>query len=405
MQESLKDTIFGLEDKYKHLLHLTANENTLSPLARRALNSELSDRYSMSNHNNLDVATFGRNAAYKSLFELDDLYDQATAAVNKMLSAEYSSLYCLTGAHAMACVLLSITQPGDTVMTVPSNQGGHFCTTGILELTGRKHVETVYDPNSFTFDVRAMAERCKQENVKVIYLDTSVYLKPHPIKELRAHLGNDVVIVYDASHTLGLIMGGAFQDPLAEGADIISANTHKTFPGPHKAIIAFKNKKLGVEVEKTILKNFVSSTQTNSLLSLIVTIFEMKEFGEQYAKQTIKNSNELARCLVGLGLDVRRSDAESFTHNHQVHLFSPFDRVTTVQSFLKNNVSLGTSGALGDRLFIRLGTQEITRRGFKEADMHQIAKITQAVFAGRDARKEVGQLLGSHQTVEYGYTQ
>ena len=289
-------------------------------------------------------------------------------------------------------------------MTVPSNQGGHFCTTGILELTGRKHVDTIYDPTRLTFDVQAMAEKCKRENVKVIYLDTSVYLKPHPIKELRAHLGDDVIIVYDASHTLGLIMGGAFQDPLAEGADIISANTHKTFPGPHKAILAFKNKELGVEVEKTILKNFVSSTQTNSLLSLIVTIFEMKEFGKQYAKQIVNNSNELASYLADAGLDVRRADAKLFTHNHQVHLFSPFDRVATVQTFLKNNVSLGTSGALGDRLFIRIGTQEITRRGFKETDMRTLATIIKGILAGKDMREEVAQLQSKHQAIEYGYS-
>ncbi len=404
MQDKLKSRIQALEDKYDNLLHLTANENIISPLAKRALNSTLSNRYSMTNNNGSSVATFGRNAAYKSLLEVDDLYAEATAALNQILHAEYSTLRCLTGAHAMACVLLTTTQPGDTVMTVPSKQGGHFCTTGILDLTGRKHVETVYDPDSLTFDAKKTAKVCKQNNVRVIYLDTSVYLKPHPIKELRELVGPDVLIVYDASHTVGLMMGGQFQSPLQEGADIISANSHKTLPGPHKAVVAFKDRDLGERFEKEILKSFVSSTHTNSLLSLIVTIFEMQEFGRDYAQQVIKNAQALGEYLAAEGLEVRRADADHITYNHQVHLYSPLGRTETVEAFLASNISLGTSGALGDRLFIRLGTQEITRRGYKELDIQHIAQIIAAVLSGKDAAQNVKQLLTSHTKILYGYS-
>ena len=405
MDREIGNLIVNIENIYGNLLHLTANENILSPLAQRALTSSLSVRYSMTNNNGSSVAVFGRNAAYKSLVELDDIYCRATETVNRMLGAEYSTLRCLTGAHAMMCVLLSITKPGDIVMPVPSNAGGHFCTNGILEITGRRHVDAIYDYDALTFDCEAIAETCKVQNVKVIYLDTSVYLKPHPIHRLRELVGDEVKIVYDASHTLGLIMGGEFQDPLSEGADIISANTHKTFPGPHKAIVAFKNKALGQMVENQILKSFVSSTQTNVLLSLIVAIFEMEEFGKEYSRQVIANANLLARELQTLGVEVRKASDEQFTYTHQIHVYSSLSRNETVGRFLKNGVSLGTSGALGDRLFIRIGVQEITRLGYSSDDIVALAKIIANILnEDKDVSADVALLVNSHKNnIEYGY--
>jgi glycine/serine hydroxymethyltransferase len=198
-------------------------------------------------------------------------------------------------------------------------------------------------------------------------------------------------------------MGGEFQSPLEEGADIISANSHKTFPGPHKAIVAFNDEALGKQVEATILKNFVSSTQTNVLLSLIVTIFEMQEFGSAYAKAIILNANTLGKTLEECGLHVRHADADTYTHTHQLHVFTPFNREETVRRFLTNNISLGTSGALGTKLFIRLGVQEITRRGYDEADVVKLGKLMADVFKGKNAQKGIAGLLAAHPSVKYGY--
>lgn len=106
-------------------------------------------------------------------------------------------------------------------------------------------------------------------------------MKPHPIRELRKALGPDVIIVYDASHTLGLIMAGKFQSPLEEGADIISANTHKTLPGPHKGLIAFKDRELGEKANALITANLYSTVHTNSLLALAISIIEADKFGKK----------------------------------------------------------------------------------------------------------------------------
>lgn len=401
MNKYLK-TITMIEKKYRNMLHLSANENVLSPLAERMLQSSLHNRYYMGSGED-GVAMFGRNAAFKGMPELDDILDEARIKAQKMLHAGYVSFSCLSGIHAMMSGLLSLTEPGDLIMSVPSNQGGHFCTKGIIEKTGRKHIYTEYNREKLTFDVEKIVKICKEFNVRAIYFDVSVYLNPHPIKELRKALGRDTLIFYDASHTLGLIMGGMFQSPLEEGADVICSNTHKTFPGPHKGIIAFKDPDLGKKVDHFITHNLVSTVQTNGLLSLAITFIEFDKWGKAYAKQIIKNANALAEFLLEGGLEVRMADSDQYSKNHQVHVFLSVNRKEALELFLKNNISINTSGALGDRLFMRIGLQEVTRRGMKEKDMKVLAKFIVAVLQRKNVAKDVVKFNNNFSGVEYGF--
>jgi glycine/serine hydroxymethyltransferase len=348
------------------------------------------------------VVTHG-NFAAKGMPEIRNLINEACEKANKMLGAEFTILNCLSGVHGMICGILSTTKPGDTVMTVNSHHGGHFATKPILELTGRKQVYAEYDFNSLTFDVEKTAEIFKKFNCKALYLDVSVYLNPHPIRKLREALGNDAVIIYDASHTLGLIMGKEFQSPIKEGADVICANTHKTLPGPHRGMIAFRNKSFGETANAIISSSLYSTVHTNSLLALAVTIIEMYQFGKDYAKQIVKNSNALGNALVNLGFDVRKADQKVFSKNHQVHLYTTFGNRDIVRKFLDNNISINTSKALGEQLFIRIGTQEITRRGMKEPDMKTIAKFIKEVIQNENIKDKVIKFNDQFRKVHYCY--
>ncbi|MEI6528587.1 MAG: DegT/DnrJ/EryC1/StrS family aminotransferase [bacterium] len=401
MNKYLKKVV-EVETKYKNMLHLGANENVLSPLAERMFQSSLHNRYYMG-PGEKGVATFGRNAAFKGMPEIERILDEAHRKAEQMLHAGYVSFSCLSGAHAMISSLLSLTQPGDTIMSVPSNQGGHFCTKGIIERTGRKHVFTEYDRKKLTFDVEKIAKICKDFNVKAIYLDVSVYLNPHPIRELRKAVGPDIFIFYDASHTLGLIMGGVFQSPLEEGANVICANTHKTFPGPHRGLIAFKDGDLGRKTDHFITHNFVSTIQTNSLLSLAVTVLEFNKWGKKYAVQVVKNANVLAKWLTEAGLRVRNVADRVYTKNHQIHVYIDIPREEAIELFLRNNISVNTSGALGDKLFLRIGLQEITKRGMKEKDMKSLADFIIKILKGENVLRGVNSFSRKFQKVDYGF--
>ncbi len=393
-------TLQDIESYNDRMVNLTANQNILSPLAMRFYRSPMGLRYDFgrgiggvmtaNNFGDFSAITYPR---------LHDILDRAKAKAKKMLAAEDVNLECLSGAHAMLCALLGSTRPGDTVMSVREEDGGHFCTKHIAESIGRKHVYAAYDISRLTLDVAKTVYLARRKKARIVYLDTSVLLQPHPLRQLRNGLPHDVLLIYDASHTLGLIMGGEFQSPLREGADVIVANTHKTFPGPHKGILAFRDKSLATEMD-SIVRNTYSTVHTNSLMALAITVLEMDMYGRGYARQIVRNSQALGSALAKNGLHVRSINGV-YSHNHQVHLLVDAEGSSIVRRFAQNGLSISTSNALGGRTFIRLGTQEATKRGMKEADMNLLGVLIQRILDGKDVSKDAAQLAKKYSTARF----
>jgi glycine/serine hydroxymethyltransferase len=385
-------------------IHLTANENVISNTARKFLATSISDRYYFGGGDDNSVVAMGDflGLGFKSVEELVHI---ATEAAKEMLSAYSVNLNVLSGVHAMMSAILSVTEPGEMVLTVPKDAGGHFATAGILERVGRKHDYVVYDLENLKFDVEKTAELVRKLDVKAIYLDVSYYLNPHNLKELREAIGNDIIIIYDASHTMGLIMGQQFQAPLIEGANVICANTHKTLPGPHKGMIAFRDKTLADKGNDIIDGCLYSTPHLPHLISLAITILEMKEFGQDYAKQIINNSRSMASKFNELGFEVRKSNNGEYSNNHQFHVFidNMGDSVELYTRLVKNNISSNFDSPLGGRLFIRIGTQELTRRGFKESDVSDLATIVDHALKGMDVKKTVLNLNSRFDKIDFSF--
>ncbi|MEK7595376.1 MAG: hypothetical protein AAB443_02160 [Patescibacteria group bacterium] len=385
-------------------IHLTANENRISNTARMFLASSISNRYYFGGGDANAVVAMGDflGLGFKSVEELIHL---ATEAAKEMLSADAVNLNVLSGVHAMMSAILSVTNPGEMVLTVPKDAGGHFATARILERVGRKHDYVVYDLKNLRFDVEKTSELVKKLDAKAIYLDVSYYLNPHNLKELREAIGNEVIIIYDASHTMGLIMGQQFQAPLLEGANVICANTHKTLPGPHKGMIAFRDKALADKGNAIIDGCLYSTPHMPHLISLAITILEMKEFGQDYAKQIVSNSRSMASKFTELGYEVRKANNGEYSNNHQFHVFidNMGESIELYTRLVKNNISTNFDSPLGGRLFIRIGTQELTRRGFKETDANELAKVVDQALKGLDVRTTVLNLNKKFNKIAYSF--
>ncbi len=384
-------------------LHLTANEAQMSQTARQFLGSKLSERYyakpTYGDMTDLGVFTM------LGLKKTSALVEAAEDAAKDMLGASVVNLSCLSGVHAMMCAILSTTKPGDTVMTVHHNDGGHFATIGILAAVGRKHIYAAYDRLNLQFDVEKTAELFRKSGASAFYMDVSYYLNPHNLKDLRAALGEEAVIIYDASHTMGLIMGQKFQAPLREGANVICANTHKTLPGPQKGMIAFRDKDFGEKANAIIKNSLYSSPHVHHMIALAITILELREFGSEYAQQIIANANAIGQSFTDRGYDVRKANTGRFSENHQAHVFidTKGDRVDLYQKLLRNNISTNFDDPLGDRLYIRLGVQEATRRGMKEKEMEQIASFVDRAFNGESLADEVEGFTKQFSNIFYSF--
>ena len=378
----------------------------MSDTARAFMGSKLADRYYMGAGDDEMVD----NEPFTALGfpGIDALVTAAENAVKEMLGAKEVNLNCLSGVHAMMCAILSTTEPGDTVMTVHHDHGGHFATKGIIDRIGRNHVFTPkYNYDTLTFDAEAIAATFQESGAKAFYMDVSYYLIPHNLREIRAALGDDAIIIYDASHTMGLIMGQSFQAPLKEGANVICANTHKTLPGPQKGMIAFRDSELGQKANDIINGCLYSSPHTASMIALATTILEMKEFGRDYAKQVVDNSNALGEALARRGHALRRANTGHYSENHQVHLFTEKlgDYRELYRRLFANSITVAFDhpDILRGGIFIRLGTQEITRRGMKEVEMETIAGYLDRGFKGESFRQEVETFNNTFRQSRYSF--
>lgn len=402
-----KKLIKGLnfaEQTNSKFLHLTVNENQLSSDANKFLSSKLSERYYFGAGDKDSVIDFG-SYTFRGIKEVEHLVKKAKEELNEMSGAKFSNLNCFSGLHAMMCAILVSTAPNDTVMSIRFEDGGHSATKGIIENLGRKHVFAAFDLNKLDFDFKQTLDIVTKHKVKTIYIDISVHINSLDIKRLRKLLPKDVAVVYDASHSLGLILGGLMESPIRQGADIVCSNTHKTFAGPQGGLILFRDNKLGEKASFIIDTTFVSSINTGRLISLSIAILEYVVYGKKYASTVIKNSRALASSFVKLGYGVRKSKNNSYSDNEQVHVFldKSGSKNEMFKNLLKNYISTNFMYVLGGRLFARIGTQEITRRGFVPKDMKLIAELFDDAIKGRDVKSRVQKISKDHQKIKYSF--
>jgi len=234
---------------------------------------------------------------------------------------------------------------------------------------------------------------------KIAMFGGSVFLFPHPVKELAEFLkGHGMHINYDAAHVAGLIAGGKFQDPLREGTDTMTMSTHKTLFGPQGGLV------LGFEkhaepIKKAMFPGLTSSHHIHHMGAKAVAFAEALEFGKDYAEQTIKNAKVLASELNNLGFKVL-GEKRGYTESHQtvVNVLDYGDGGTIEADLEKANIIVNRQLIPGDlkanRHYmhpggIRLGTSEITRLGMKESEMKEIASLLKKVIVDK---KDAGEI-------------
>lgn len=376
----LKDVLSGVienEEDSKNTLHLTANENKLSRLSTSFMLSDLSQRYHLGTfeeHGVNKVITRG-DFIFRGLPQLYKLEYLASKAAENMFHSKLVDFRPLSGLHATLSLLSTVSTPSDVIYSLPPIAGGHASTQKLINRIGRKSHFISWDMKNCTVDLDEFKKNIKQYPGKIILLDCGDPLYKLPVAEIRLIVGNEVLILYDASHTYGLIAGNQFQSPLCEGSDILFGNTHKTFPGPQKGMINFKNKDFGYMISEKIGSSMLSSQHTHHAIALYITILEMQAFGESYAKQVIANAKYLAKALVEYGLAVFNIKG-NYTDSHMLLLDcgSMHDCDFFCKELHNCNISTNTRYVYGKK-YIRIGVQEVTRLGMKEEEMRLIARF------------------------------
>ncbi len=371
--------LVNLENKWRlhETINLIASENVMSTLALKAYLSDFMFRYA-------EGKPFKRY--YQGTKIVDELEVYTGELLGGLLETEYIELRPISGTIANASVFRVLAEPGDKAVIAPVQAGAHVSHTkfGTLGALGIKHVEMPYDAENMNVDIDGAIKLIEKESPKFAVLGGSVYLFPHPVKEISDAIHSvGGKLVYDAAHVLGLIIGGAWRNPLKHGADAMTASTHKTFPGPQGGLVAFTEKDLYKKVSKTIFPWFLSNHHLHRLAALAVTTIEMIKFGKEYASQTVSNAKHLAEALASEGFNVI-GESLGYTKSHQVLVdVRNLGGGAKVAKLLedaniivnKNLLPWDPPEAVKDPSGIRIGVQEVTRWGMNKDEMYQIAKL------------------------------
>ena len=279
-----------------------------------------------------------------------------------------------------------------------------------------------FDTEEMNIDIDATEKKIQklsEEGKKptLAMLGGSVLPFPHPVKQLAdTFQAHETRICFDAAHVAGLVAGSQFQDPLHEGADAMTASTHKTLPGPQGGLILSKPEH-GEKIKKSTFPGNVSNHHLHHLAGKAVMFAEMLAFGKEYAAQIVKNSQALAAALHERGFQVL-GEKKGFTRSHLlVADITKFGDGKTIEKKLEDaniilNRNLLPYDIKAGRHFeapggIRRGVSEFTRLGMKESEMEEIADLmTRIVVKGEDSRKvatDVADFRRDYQKVHYAF--
>jgi glycine/serine hydroxymethyltransferase len=309
-----------------------------------------------------------------------------------------------------------------TVMNNSLNCGGHLSAQPFGALFNFVEGEPVNFPlskdNPYKIDSAAMLELVDKHRPPLVIFGKSMFLHPEPVKELKAWLDKTPdyrpVVMYDGAHVLG-ILGPFFQDPLVEGADVVTGSTHKTFFGPQRGIVAMgfgadsPLKRLGAEIHARAFPGSTSNHHLGTQLAMLAATLEMNAFKAEYQKQVLANARAFANACANQGIPVEGGEADGYTETHQVVLrVKPFGDGKEIASRLEaSNIITNYQALPDDETFyhpsgIRTGVAEMTRFGMKEADFETLARLTADIIVrDKNAGEEVAAFRSQFLTMGY----
>lgn len=402
--KSIQELALDHQKYRRSCLNLIPSENLLSRAVLSTLANDLAGRYA------------SRPIFYGGTRYAEKIWEQAEILAKEVFGTEHASVAPLSGHLSCMITLSSLSSRGNTVAALAPDSGGYpgFARGMICDALALEIDYLPYDRERRNIDSGKAIEFVRRLKPRVVVLGASLFLFPHPVKEIsdEVHSYNGYV-VYDGSHVLGLIAGGEFQKPLDVGVDVLFGSTHKTFPGPQGGVILCNDKTTFSKIENSIYHRFVDNIHLNRVAALGVALEEMRRYGQDYAKQIIENARQLARSLSERGFPIVHTPG-GHTSSHQVFMeFRPRESYSSLSPDLGETPAVRVREKLEEAFIVvdsgvRLGTAEVTRRGMKNKEMQVIANLIHRVISeGRTEgiRKRVKTLLARHKKVKFSLDQ
>ena len=392
--------------RQRHKLELIASENIVSRAVMEAQGSVLTNKY---------AGGYPGKRYYGGCECVDVVETLAIERAKELFGAGYANVQPHSGAQANMAVFFSLLSPGDTYMGMNLTDGGHLTHGSAVNMSGKYFHVVPYgvDKETECIDYDALEKQAKEVKPKLIVAGASAYARIIDFERLSAIAkAVGAYLMVDMAHIAGLVAGGMHPSPLP-WADVVTTTTHKTLRGPRGGMILTKDAEFGAQFNKAIFPGIQGGPLMHVIAAKAVALEEaLQPAFKEYAAQVVKNAKTLAASLQEKGFRIVSGGTDN--HLMLVDLRSKGVTGKEAQNLLdgvgitanRNTIPFEplspfvTSG-------IRLGSPALTTRGFKEADMEEVAAIIALVLdhatdtaAQEEARKRVDALCEKYPLYE-----
>ena len=398
---------------YRHGLGMIASENIVSPMVQKIVASDLHGRY---------AEGLPGKRYYQGCDDFDTIESIGIDLAQSVFNAPFANIQSTSGTVSNIAALKALAKPGDAITAVSTADGGHIshARMGAVGLRDLNLSTYPWNEDRMEPDIDGACALIRELEPKVALIGQSVFLFPTPLKEI-ADAAHEVgaKVMYDGAHVLGLIAGGMFQDPLREGADVMTGSSHKTFPGPQGGFLLSSSEDLAFQkrLNNAIFPGVCSSYHLHHVAGKVIALAEFEEYGAAYAKDIVTNAKHFASALAAEGFDVL-AESRGYTASHQVltrhgstdsgagakaaKLLEDAGIITNMNMLPGDTKALTPSG-------LRLGVQELTRVGMGPREMEEVARLYARVLIKNEdpqsVKDDVKALKADHQIIRYCFNE
>lgn len=356
-------------------LNLNPATNVMNPRAEEMLSAGLGSRASLGHPG--DKYETGLEA-------IEQIEVMAAELAAEVFGATYAEIRVPSGAIANLYAFMAACEPGDTIIAPPPSIGGHVThhAGGSAGMYRLRTISAPVDADRFTVDVAALRELALEHRPRMITIGASMNLYPHPVAALR-EVADEVgaVLLFDAAHLCGLIAGGAWPNPLEQGAHLMTMSTYKSLGGPPGGLVVTDDPELAQRLDSIAYPGLTANSDAGRAAALAVTLLDWKATGSDYAATMVQSAAELAAGLLERGLPVFEGAAGA-TASHQLALEAGrwgggqrASRILRRANLLTSGIGLPAQAVDGDMNGLRIGTPELARLGMKPRDMDELAAL------------------------------
>jgi glycine hydroxymethyltransferase len=398
---------------YRHGLGMIASENIVSPMVQKIVASDLHGRY---------AEGLPGKRYYQGCDDFDTIESIGIDLAQSVFNAPFANIQSTSGTVSNIAALKALAKPGDAITAVSTADGGHIshARMGAVGLRDLNLSTYPWNEDRMEPDIDGACALIRELEPKVALIGQSVFLFPTPLKEI-ADAAHEVgaKVMYDGAHVLGLIAGGMFQDPLREGADVMTGSSHKTFPGPQGGFLLSSSEDPAFQkrLNNAIFPGVCSSYHLHHVAGKVIALAEFEEYGAAYAKDIVTNAKHFASALAAEGFDVL-AESRGYTASHQVltrhgstdsgagakaaKLLEDAGIITNMNMLPGDTKALTPSG-------LRLGVQELTRVGMGPREMEEVARLYARVLIKNEdpqsVKDDVKALKADHQIIRYCFNE